>query len=133
MHSYTQRNNTIHSHSSMTQHSHTAHLHSALTDTAHSHNALIQSSVAGPPEIKDKSQTSLDSVVRFVHVAVDKLPFLIEHSRNSKFQSSGTTIAICGSARELYHSCRSQRRLVLSIHASTVNPTDSNAPVCLRF
>lgn len=63
MHSYTQRNNTIHSHSSMTQHSHTAHLHSALTDTAHSHNALIQSSVAGPPEIKDKSQTSLDFII----------------------------------------------------------------------
>ena len=61
--SYTQRNNTIHSHSSMTQHSHTAHLHSALTDTADSHNALIQSSVAGPPEIKDKSQTSLDFII----------------------------------------------------------------------
>ena len=55
---------SIHTHSAMTQHSHTAYLHSALTNTAHSHNALIQSSVAGPPEIKDNSQTSLDFIIK---------------------------------------------------------------------
>ena len=51
-----------HARTTLNTHLPSAHVPSALTqltDTAHSHNALIQSSVAGPLEIKDKLQTSL--------------------------------------------------------------------------